>query len=249
MQPDKTLKDRVAIVTGGGKGIGRSIALAYAAAGASVVICGRTVSRLEQVSREARETGGYIVPIVTDITSESQVEDLVLKTLQKFGKIDILVNNAGAGGPLDLITGISKEAWDEVIVTNLTGVFLCSRAVLRHMMERRQGNIINLSSGAGRIRNSVRSLPYSVSKYGMEGFTFALAVQMKPYGICVNAIRPGIMDTDIHRNSPPQYRLKMRHPDGVKPLALFLAAQTAETMTGESIELGEWLQGIPSEGR
>ncbi|MFC2071851.1 SDR family NAD(P)-dependent oxidoreductase [Chloroflexota bacterium] len=247
MEDNQKLRDMVAIVTGGGKGIGRSIALAFAAEGANLVICGRTVSLLEQVSQEVRTMGTSIVPIAADVTVESEVENMVEQTLNKFGKIDILVNNAGVGGPQGLITNISKEAWDNVIDTNVTGIFLCSRAVLRHMIKRQQGNIINISSGAGRSHSGVggnsrivRSLPYNVSKFGVEGMTYALATQMKPYGICVNALRPGRMDTDFHKDSPPEFKVNMRHPDAMRELALFLALQTVESMTGESVGLGEW---------
>jgi NAD(P)-dependent dehydrogenase (short-subunit alcohol dehydrogenase family) len=171
---------------------------------------------------------------------------MVEQALKAFGKIDILVNNAGVSGPHGLLTEISKEAWDEVININVTGVFLCCRAVLRDMLKRGVGNIINISSGAGRTGGiiGIRSLPYNVSKFGVEGITYALGRQMKPYGICVNAIRPGIIDTDFHQDSSPEWKAKMRQPDDIKPLALFLALQTVDTMTGESVELSEWESGL-----
>jgi NAD(P)-dependent dehydrogenase (short-subunit alcohol dehydrogenase family) len=164
----------------------------------------------------------------------------VEQALKTFGKIDVLVNNAGIPGPLDLVTDISKQAWDEVLDTNLTGMFLCSKWALRHMINRRTGNIINITSGAGRRGGRVRSLPYNVSKFGVEGFTYALSVQMKPYGICVNALSPGIMDTDFHKKSPPEWKVKMKPPDDVKKLAVFLALQTVYTLTGETVNLDEW---------
>ena len=163
MQNKQQLKEMVAIVTGGGKGIGRSIVLAYAEQGASLVVCGRNFSLLEEVSREVGEMGVSVLPVQTDVSVESEVDNMVERALKQFGKIDILVNNAGIAGPLGLITDISKEDWDEVININLAGVFLCSRAVLRHMMERGKGNIIHISSGAGKKIKAVRSLPYTVS--------------------------------------------------------------------------------------
>ncbi len=242
MANKQKLKGKVAIVTGGGKGIGRSIVLAFAAEGANLVVCGRTFSLLERVSQEARKMGASIIPVQTDVSVVPEVENMVEQTLKAFGKIDILVNNAGIPGPLGLMTDISKEAWDEVININLTGMFLCSRAVLRHMIKRRKGNIINISSGAGRRGsiNRIRSLPYNVAKFGVEGLTYALALQMKPYGICVNALRPGIVDTDFHKESPPEWKVRMRQPDEVKELAVFLALQTVDTMPGESVDLREW---------
>jgi len=245
MQNKQQLKDRVAIVTGGGKGIGRSIVLAYAEQGANLVVCGRNFSLLEGVSREVGEMGISVLPVRADVSVESEVENMVERALKQFGKIDILVNNAGIAGPLGLLTDISKADWDEVININVTGVFLCSRAVLRHMIERRRGNIINISSGAGRAVRVIRSLPYNVSKFGVEGLTAAMAVQVKPYGICVNALRPGMIDTDFHKDTPPEWKArmpKMRHPDEVKELAVFLAVQTVDNMTGESVDLAEWQQ-------
>lgn len=244
MKDKQKLEDMVAIVTGGGRGIGKSIALAFAAEGANLVVSGRTASLLEQVNQEARQMGASIIPVPTDVSVEYEVGNMVEQAIRTFGKIDILVNNAGIPGPLELITDISKEAWDEVININLTGAFLCSRAVLRHMIKRRKGNIINVSSGGGRRGGRVRSLPYNISKFGIEGLTYALALQMKPYGICVNALRPGIVDTDFHKESPPEWKVKMRQPDDVKKLAVFLALQTVDTMTGESVDLREWEQGI-----
>jgi NAD(P)-dependent dehydrogenase (short-subunit alcohol dehydrogenase family) len=112
------------------------------------------------------------------------------------------------------------------------------------MIERRAGNIINLSSGAGLRGARVRSLPYAISKWGVEGFTYGLSLQMKPYGICVNALRPGPHDTDFHKDTPPEFRegewKQMQKPNGVSKLAVFLALQTVDTMTGESIDLREW---------
>ncbi len=194
--------------------------------------------------RETWNLGVSALPIKADVSVESEVESMVEEAMTVFGKIDVLVNNAGVLGSTDLIINVSKEAWDEVIDVNLNGMFLCSKAVLRHMIRQRSGNIINISSGAGRaVSGRVRSLPYAVSKFGVEGITYALAAQMKPYGICVNAIRPGWMATDIIKGLPLPNDVVIRHPDEVKELALFLALQTVDTMTGESINLGEWERG------
>lgn len=242
------LAAKVAIITGGGKGIGRAIALGFAKEGANLVVCGRTPSYLEELCREARSLGTSAIPLKADVSIEHEVESMVDEALKVFGKIDILVNNAGVAGPLGSITDISKETWDKILKINLTGMFLCSKAVLKHMMERRIGNIINLSSGAGLRGSRVRSLPYAISKWGIEGFTYALSLQMKPYGICVNALRPGPHDTDFHKDTPPEFRegewKQMRKPNGVSKLAVFLALQTVDTMTGESIDLREWERSL-----
>jgi len=243
MQDEKKLKDKVAVITGGGKGIGRSIALAYAGQGASLVLCGRHEPLLEDISRQVGALGVPALPVRADVSIEADVEKMLARALEEFGRIDILVNNAGIPGPAVLITEIDKADWDAVMGTNVTGVFLCSRAVLKHMMVRGEGNIVNISSGAGKSVNVVRSLAYNVSKFAVEGLTAAMAVQMKPYGICVNALRPGMIETDFHLDTPVEWKAKMppmRGPDAVKELAVFLALQTVVTMTGESIDLAEW---------
>jgi 3-oxoacyl-[acyl-carrier protein] reductase len=245
---EQKLRDKVAIVTGGGRGIGRAVALGFAREGANLVVCGRNLSDLEDVCWEAGSLGTSVLPIRADVSNELEVEAMVQEALNVFKKVDILVNNAGVAGPLGLITGISKKAWDEVININLTGIFLCSRAVLQHMVERRTGNIINLSSGAGLRGARVRSLPYGVSKFGVEGLTYGLAIQLKPYGICVNALRPGPHDTGFHKDTPRELRegewKQMRKPNGVSKLAVFLALQTVDTMTGESVDLIEWERSL-----
>ena len=245
MQDEKQLKDRVAIITGGGKGIGRSIVMAYAEQGANLVICGRNEPLLEEVGREAAALGVSVLPVRADVSVEADVDNMVAQALKEFGQIDILVNNAGIPGPTVLITEIKRADWDAVVGTNVTGVFLCSRAVLRHMIGQGKGNIVNISSGAGKTVKVVRSLSYNVSKFAVEGLTAATALQMKPYGICVNALRPGMIDTDFHKDTPEEWRAKMppmKQPDVVKELAVFLAVQTVDTMTGESVDLAEWEQ-------
>lgn len=239
------LTGKAALITGGGKGIGSAIAIGFAKEGANLLLCGRNFSHLEDVCREAKNFGVEAIPFKTDVSVEHEVEKVVKEAVKAFKNIDILVNNAGVAGNTDLITDISKHTWDEVLDINLTGMFLFSRAVLGHMMKRRSGNIINLSSGAAFRGAIMRSLPYTVSKWGVEGLTYALAVQMKPYGICVNALRPGRTETDFHRGASAEIRAKMRKPNGVSKLAVFLSVQTVNTITGESIDLAEWERSLP----
>lgn len=236
------LRDKVAIVTGGGRGIGRAIVLDFAKEGAKVVTCGRTLSLLDEVSQEASKAGYFVLPIRADVSIEHEVESMVDETKKKFGKIDILVNNAAIVGPRGLITDISKEAWDEVLNVNLGGTFLCSKAVLKHMIKRGTGNIINVTTSQGWKRMRSGAAPYRASKSGIEGFTLMLAKQMKPYGICVNAMGPASTDTDMLRGIPPERRrrLRMWKPEEVSKLAVFLALQTVNTLTGESIDFMQW---------
>ena len=183
------LNNKVAIVTGGGVGIGKAISLALASEGAAVVAAARTLPRLEAIADEIRSRGGRATTIQTDISDENQVKKMVAQTLNEYGQIDILVNNSGISGPTVNVVDIKLEDWNEVLAINLTGAMLCSREVLKSMIARQSGNIINISSSAGRKGFPMRS-PYCVSKWGMIGFTQTLALEMGRYNIRVNCIAP-----------------------------------------------------------
>ena len=240
------ISGKVAIITGAGKGIGRSIALALAEEGAHVVVASRSQSDIDSVAREAAQFKVDALAIKTDVTQEAHVKKMVEKTLAAFQHIDILVNNAGIGGPTGFITDITVEDWDATINTNLKGMFLCSQAVLPQMIKQKKGNIINISSGAGkRTRNQsflspTRSLVYSVSKFGVEGFTLALASQVNKFNINVNALGPGPTNTQFHASKPPEVKPKMRKADHIKKVAVFLASQGIMGLTGESIDVATW---------
>jgi 3-oxoacyl-[acyl-carrier protein] reductase len=245
------LKGKVAIVTGGGRGIGRAIALALAREGAAVVVASRTKQEIEAVAHEIKSAGGRALSVPTDVTQEEQVQDMVGHTVEAFGRVDILVNNAGVPGPMDLITEIKEEEWDRTLDTNLKGIFLCAKAVVPHMMEHGGGNIINISSGAGfkRPRQRVRSLPYNVSKFGLEGLTHVLAVQLKEHNICVNSLLPGVTDTRFHEHTPADWLARMPEmgkSENVMEAAVFLATQNANSMTDQALNVREWNQAYRS---
>lgn len=245
MSPKK-LEGKTAIVTGAGVGIGRSIALAFAEEGSNIVVVSRTPSDIEQVAKEASRFHGDSLAIRIDVSMEEEVEEMVRRTLDAFGRIDILVNNAGVPGPTGSITEIKTKDWDQTFNINLKGVFLCSKAVLPQMIKQRSGNIINISSGAGRrtreasFTSPTRSLVYSVSKFGVEGFTLALAGQVSQHHINVNALRPGPTNTRFHAETSPEKRAKMRHPDDLRKVAVFLGSQGPMGITGESIDAATW---------
>lgn len=187
------LEDKVAVVTGGGKGIGRAISLAFAKEGADVVIAARTETALKETAQEINKMGGHALPFVADISREDQVNELVSSTVRNLGKIDILVNNAGIAGPTVPVVDLRIEDWNGVIAVNLTGAYLCSKAVLKYMIKNKSGNIINIGSMAG-TKGLWRRSPYVVSKWGILGLTKTLALEAGIYGIRVNAICPGLVE-------------------------------------------------------
>ena len=187
------LEDKVAVVTGGGKGIGRAISLAFAKEGADVVIAARTETALEETAQEINKMGGHALPFVADISREDQVNELVSSTVRNLGKIDILVNNAGIAGPTVPTVDLCIEDWNRVIAVNLTGAYLCSKAVLKYMIKSKSGNIINIGSMAG-TKGLWRRSPYVVSKWGILGLTKTLALEVGIYGVRVNAICPGLVE-------------------------------------------------------
>src|SRR4030042_13594 len=182
---------RVAIVTGGGYGIGKAIALALAREGADVTVAARTEPALKAVAREIEGIGRKSLVIVTDLLQPDAPAAIVEKTLKKFGKIDILVNNSGAEGPIKPVAEMDLKGWDDLLKVNLTGAMLCSRYVLeKSMIPHQSGVIINLSSASGRRGYATRSA-YCSSKFAIIGFTQSLASEVGKYGIRVNAIAPG----------------------------------------------------------
>jgi NAD(P)-dependent dehydrogenase (short-subunit alcohol dehydrogenase family) len=217
-----------------------------------VVVASRTKQEIEAVAAEIKSAGGRALAVPMDVTQEEQVQDMVGHTVEAFGRVDILVNNAGVPGPMDLITEIKEEEWDRTLDTNLKGIFLCAKAVVPHMMEHGGGNIINISSGAGfkRPRQKVRSLPYNVSKFGLEGLTHVLAVQLKEHNICVNSLLPGVTDTRFHEHTPADWLARMPEmgkSEDVMEAAVFLATQNANSMTDQALNVREWNQAHRSQ--
>jgi NAD(P)-dependent dehydrogenase (short-subunit alcohol dehydrogenase family) len=183
------LDGKVAIVTGGGSGIGKGIARAFAQEGCAVVIAGRKAGRLQAAAEELGGSGGEVLAAPTDVTDEAQVKALFEQTMARFGRLDILVNSSGAfdGG---LLEDISLEAWNRVIGANLTGPFLCIREAFPIMKKAGGGRIINIGSiSAQRTREEMA--PYTASKFGIWGLTQAAALEGRPYGIAVSCLHPG----------------------------------------------------------
>ena len=250
------LESRVSVVTGGGHGIGRAIALRFAREGAAVVIAGPTTETIESATQEVELLGVRAFPVLTDVSDETSVERMVAAAMARFGEIDILVNNAGIAGPTAPVIKVSREDWDRTMAINLTGAFLCAKHALPHMIERRSGRIINITSVAGLHGYALRS-PYSSSKWGMIGLTRTLADEAGRYNITVNAIAPGpvrgpriesvIRNRALELGVPfeqvereyvePTALKRMTEEEDIAAVAAFLASDEASNLTGQTIDV------------
>ena len=233
------LRQRVAIVTGASRGIGRAIALALAAEGANVVVNYATSSAAAQeVVAAITDPGGTAVALQADVSKLEQVDSLLSQTIEKFGRVDVLVNNAGITRDT-LLLRMKPEDWQAVIDLNLTGVFLCTRAVSKVMLKQKSGRIINIASVAGQMGNPGQA-NYSAAKAGVIGFTKTVAKELASRGITVNAVAPGFIATDMTSDLKSEEILKYiplgryGEPEEVAGLVRFLAADAAAAyITGQ----------------
>ena len=241
------LEAKTAVITGGGSGMGREIAVEYAAQGASVVVSSNVPEQDETVAQACREAGGRAIAVAADVRSETDVRALVEQCLSEFGGLDILVAAAG----LDVRESqtredryaryLSLEQWSRVIEVNLTGTFLCAREVLPHMIERGSGSIVTFSSGT--VRFPIPGVAaYVSSKFGIEGFTKVLAQEVAEHGIRVNAIQPGgTTDTDFFPVwVDDEQRAGMHRPSVIRALAVYVASDESHFVTGRSLVATEW---------
>jgi 3-oxoacyl-[acyl-carrier protein] reductase len=233
------LRDRVAIVTGASRGIGRAVALALAAEGAKVVInYARSSEAAEEVVGEITKAGGEAYAIQADVSQAEQVDELIKQTQSKLARIDIVVNNAGITRDT-LLLRMKPEDWQAVINLNLTGVFLCTQAVSKLMLKQRSGRIINLASVAG-VMGNPGQVNYSAAKAGVIGLTKTVAKELAPRGITVNAVAPGFITTDMTSNLESEEILnhiplaRYGQPEEVAGMVRFLASDPASAyITGQ----------------
>lgn len=241
-----SLKGKVAIVTGGGRGLGEQIAEGFAEAGANVVVCSRKLEACEEVSQKLKNLGVESLALKCDITNPEDVKNVVQQTLEKFGRIDILVNNSGAswGAPAE---EMPLEAWQKVINVNVTGTFLMSQAAGKVMLEQGSGKIINIASVAGLKGSNPKymdAIGYNASKGAVITFTKDLAAKWGPRGIYVNAIAPGFFPTKMSKGlleksgqgilegTPLR---KFGSDSDLKGVAVFLAAPASDYITGDTV--------------
>ena len=251
------LSGQVALITGGGRGIGRAIALRFVSEGAAVMLAATKRESLEATAAEIRKAGGRAATAVVDVADEAAVKTVVAATLGELGRLDILVNNAGVGGPTLRVVDMERADWDRTLAVNVTGAFLCSKHAIPHMVARKSGRIINVTSIAGLMGYPLRS-PYAVSKWGMIALTRTLAGELGEHGITVNAIAPGAVRgervegviaaraaalgrpaADVERELfvDPTALKRMVGPDDVAATAAFLASNDAANITGETISV------------
>ncbi len=239
------LEDRVAVVTGGGQGIGRGICVALVRAGATVVAGVRPGgSSPDEVLEAMTEAGGLCCAIAADVSDGSQAQELMARVRSGYGRIDILVNNAGVHHD-GLLLDMSEEAWERVFATNVRGTFNCTRAVAPHMIEERSGSIINISSIAAE-QCGVGASNYVSSKGAINSFTRAAAVELARFGVRVNAVAPGVVETQMMTRVLDRARETMRkriplgrfaEPEEIANVVVFLASDRASYITGEVIRV------------
>jgi len=250
------LDEKAAIITGGGRGIGAAICLALANKGADIAVADMDFPSAEAVAQQVRSLGRKGTAIQTDVSDSKEVEKMVDSTLQEFGKIDILVNNAGILKPPSLIVDLKEEDWDQVIDINAKGVFLCCKIVARHMIDRKQGRIINIASRAAKIGEQY-NCAYCASKAAVIAITQTLALELAPYRINVNAICPGMIGTKlmevgiaeraslfglspeaIQENLIEEIPLgRVGEPMDVAKVVLVLVSEYTDYMTGQAINV------------
>ena len=249
------LKDKVAVITGGGRGIGRAIAERFAQEGASVAICSRSVGNLTKTAQELNGQGHTVLSFCCDIGKAGDVDKTISDIVGKFGRIDILVNNSGASGmnPLD---NPDDSKWIEIINTNLTGMYLMTKRAIHEMKDPNGGRVINISSVLGKF-GVPGYTAYCTSKHGVIGFTRSLAQELAPCAITVNAICPGWVDTEMAAQgiteisthigvSPEEFKKdaltrvplgRFLDPTEVADLALYVASDSARSMTGQALNI------------
>lgn len=241
----KEFAGQAVLITGATDGIGQGIALAFARHGADVVVNGRSKQKATRVARQIEALGARTTIALGDVSNATAVEDMVKTATKAYGKIDVLVNNAGIFQTTP-ISKLSESDWDQIMAINLKGTFLCCKAVLKDMVRRGSGCVINMGSDAGKTGSSIPACHYAASKAGVMSLTRSLAREMAPHNIRVCAVSPGLIETKMARRvlktrkaSIPLGRLG--RPEDVAEAVLFLASSRASYITGEILDVNAGL--------
>jgi NAD(P)-dependent dehydrogenase (short-subunit alcohol dehydrogenase family) len=226
------LSNKVAIITGAGRGIGRAVALAYAREGAKLALCARTAAELEKTVAEIQSSGPDCEGWICDVSLEDSVKEFVANARSKFGDINVLVNNAGVMTRPAPVLDIDVRKWDYTIAVNIRGVFLMTQAVLPMMIKQRTGAIINVSSDIGRGAYA-NFAAYATSKWAVEGFTQTLAAEVRSHGVRANTVAPGVVATKMTGYSGSK-------PESVTDLFVYLASDESKGVTGKMLDVSGW---------
>lgn len=235
------LEGKVALITGGSQGIGKTVAAAFAREGAEVIVTARGRERLKAAAAEMGSGRGRIVPLQADVADRQQVEGVAGEIKERFGELHVLVNNASLLGPRVPVLEYPEEDWEAVIAVNLNGPFFVIKACLPLMVAAGGGSIINVSSGVGRVGKAHWGA-YAVSKFGIEGLTQLLAAELRPFQIRVNAVNPGGTRTAMRAAAyPEEDPLTLPTPEQITPVFVFLASDESHHLTGQSLEARDFL--------
>ena len=226
------LKDKVAVITGAGRGIGKAVAMHYGREGAKLALCARTTAELDQTVKELRAMNVDAEGWSCDVSLEQPVKDFIAQAHQRFGRIDVLVNNAGVMTRPAPMTEMDVKKWDYTIAVNLRGPFLISQAVLPIMMKQKSGSIVNVSSMIGRGAYA-NFLAYATSKWGLEGFSQTLAAEARSSNIRVNSVEPGYVATKLTGFSGSK-------PESVTEVFVYLASDASKGVTGKMLSSSGW---------
>lgn len=235
------LKGKHVVITGASKGLGRALAMRYAAEGATLGLCARTAHPLEELRNSLVSSGSRVFAMPCDISNSVEVQTFSEKVIAELGHVDVLVNNASRLGERLPVVEYPVGEWDEVIQTNVHGPFFMTRLLVPAMMKRGSGAVINVSSSVGRAGRKLWGA-YAVSKFALEGFTQVLAEELRPYNIRVNSVNPGPLATDMRKKAyPAEDPSTLRTPDQVTDVFVYLASDDGVGISGQSLDASSFV--------